>query len=266
MKIDNRLPQMPRLYAAPHNANLRAKAKQVGLSLVELMVAVTIGLFLMLVVANLFIGSKQTYTNQDNLSRLQENGRFAIALMGKAIREAGYHNMSFNPPAGYYAANAPKSPTWPYSPGILVITGTEGTSGAPDSITLAQDSPVDCLNAALAVPAQNKYSINSSQQLICTSLPNSNAVGVLLDGVEDLQILYGEKVSSAYRYVSQPTVSNWDNVNAVRICMLMRTAAGGLTTTPQHYTDCKGNSVTATDGRIREAFSETFTIRSRIPN
>jgi len=265
MKTDKHLPQVPRVAAASISAHLRAKARQAGLSLVELMVAVTIGLFLLLVVANLFIGSKQTYTNQDNLSRLQENGRFAIALMGKAVREAGFHYLSFNPQPNYYGVPTATSPAWPYTT-VAVVGGTEGGT-SPDTITLAEDNSVDCLNAAVTSPAQNQYSINASAQLICTSLANASTTGVLLDGVEDMQVLYGEDLGSSYRYVPANTAGvNWGNVNAVRICMLLRTTAGGLTVTAQHYTDCNGNTnVTATDGRIREAFSETFTIRSRIP-
>ncbi|HEY8024590.1 MAG TPA: PilW family protein [Burkholderiaceae bacterium] len=237
------------------------RSRQAGMSIVELMVALTIGLFLMLVVANLFIGSKQTYRNQDNMSRLQENGRFAISILGKSIREAGYHTLTFNPLANMYQKNTNIN-SWPYS--ATVLTGSNGTSGAPDSISLSADNTVDCLNASVTSPATNQYAINSSSQLTCKSM-NSGTTGVLLDGVEDLQILYGESLGTTRRFVdASDSTINWGNVDTVRVCVLLRTVETGLTVSAQSYTDCSGNTgQTKADGRIRQSFSETFAVRSR---
>lgn len=62
-----------------------------GFSLVELMVALTIGLIIMSAVSMLFVSSKKTYTTQDSLSRLQENARFAMQFIVKDLRLAGYY-------------------------------------------------------------------------------------------------------------------------------------------------------------------------------
>lgn len=63
---------------------------QRGLTLVEILVALTISAFLIAGVIQLFVGSKQTYRGQDALSRIQENGRFALDTMARDIRMAGY--------------------------------------------------------------------------------------------------------------------------------------------------------------------------------
>lgn len=52
--------------------------KQRGLTLMEVMVAITISLILLAGVMQIFLGSRQTYRMQDGLARLQENGRFAM--------------------------------------------------------------------------------------------------------------------------------------------------------------------------------------------
>jgi type IV pilus assembly protein PilW len=62
-----------------------------GLSLVELMVALTIGLIILAGVSTLFVSSKKTYTTQDRLARLQENARFAMQFLIKDLRLAGYY-------------------------------------------------------------------------------------------------------------------------------------------------------------------------------
>lgn len=62
-----------------------------GFSLVELMVALTIGLIILSAVSMLFVSSKKTYTTQDSLARLQENARFAMQFIVKDLRMAGYY-------------------------------------------------------------------------------------------------------------------------------------------------------------------------------
>ena len=69
---------------------MKTKPYQSGLSLIEIMIALLIGAFLLGGVIQIFIGSKQTYRMQQNLSRLQENGRFAMSFLAKDIRMSGY--------------------------------------------------------------------------------------------------------------------------------------------------------------------------------
>lgn len=61
-----------------------------GFSLVELMIALAIGLSLLLVISYAYVGSKQTFRLQDTLSRMQENARFVFETMGYDVRMAGF--------------------------------------------------------------------------------------------------------------------------------------------------------------------------------
>lgn len=63
---------------------------QAGLSLIELMIAMVLGLVIMLGVIQVFLSSKQTYTANSALSRVQESGRFAIDFISYDLRNAGY--------------------------------------------------------------------------------------------------------------------------------------------------------------------------------
>lgn len=69
---------------------IRRTGQQKGFSLVELMVAMVLGLILIGGVIDIYLSSKQTYRMQDNQSRLQENGRFALQFLSKDLRMAGY--------------------------------------------------------------------------------------------------------------------------------------------------------------------------------
>lgn len=66
------------------------RRRQYGLTLVEIMVAIAVSLVLLTGVIQIFAGTKATYRVQENLGRLQENGRFALDFLARDIRMAGY--------------------------------------------------------------------------------------------------------------------------------------------------------------------------------
>ncbi|WP_415897098.1 PilW family protein [Neptuniibacter sp. QD72_48] len=69
---------------------------QQGFSLVELLVSIVIGLLLVVGVLQAFVSSKETYTMQSGLAKLQENGRFAMSFLTRDLRQAGYSGCSRN--------------------------------------------------------------------------------------------------------------------------------------------------------------------------
>jgi len=70
--------------------NTGYKNRQHGLTLIEIMIALLIGAFLLTGVIQIFLSTTQTYRMQENVSRLQENGRFAMDFLTRDIRMADY--------------------------------------------------------------------------------------------------------------------------------------------------------------------------------
>jgi type IV pilus assembly protein PilW len=66
------------------------RKSQSGLTLIELMIALLIGAFLLAGVVQIFIDTRQTYRVGEGLSRLQENARFALELLTRDVRMSGY--------------------------------------------------------------------------------------------------------------------------------------------------------------------------------
>ncbi|BAU47703.1 type IV pilus assembly protein PilW [Sulfurifustis variabilis] len=62
-----------------------------GVNLVELMVAMTIGLLILAAVSTLLLDSKRSYVMQDGMARLQENARHAMQTIMRDLRMAGYY-------------------------------------------------------------------------------------------------------------------------------------------------------------------------------
>ncbi|MBT2766550.1 PilW family protein [Stenotrophomonas sp. ISL-67] len=64
--------------------------RQVGLSLIELMISLVIGLILMLGVTQIFAASRAASRLSEGVARAQENGRFALEFIERDIRMAGH--------------------------------------------------------------------------------------------------------------------------------------------------------------------------------
>ncbi|EGM69152.1 PilW family protein [Shewanella sp. HN-41] len=64
--------------------------RQTGMSLVELMVAMVIGLFLTTGVFTMFSMSSSNVTTTSQFNQLQENGRIALAIMERDISQLGF--------------------------------------------------------------------------------------------------------------------------------------------------------------------------------
>ena len=65
--------------------------RQNGLSLVELMISITLGLVLMTGVVQMFVSSKDVYLSQKGMSQIQETGRLAMEFIGRDLRMASYY-------------------------------------------------------------------------------------------------------------------------------------------------------------------------------
>lgn len=222
---------------------------QRGLSLVELLVALVISLFLIAGVIQLFIGSKQTYRFHDALSRVQENGRFALEAMARDIRMAGYQ------PVGGTATitDAIKDPRTNLS------TGT-------DQVRVAwSDDGVNTLTRtySLATGAGGKSALFLQRE--------TGAAQELVEGVEQIQIRYGVDTTTPDpdhvpdSYVAASGVGNWSQVVSVRIDLLLASVEENIVTANQTVTFPPGSgiSVTVPNRRLPQIFSTTVGIRNR---
>jgi type IV pilus assembly protein PilW len=87
---------------------MAARARPRGFSLVEMMVALTLGLLLLLGLTLFFVGSSRNYAEGDRVSRQIENGRYAINLLSQDIRHAGFYGETWS--FGTAPAGTPPDP------------------------------------------------------------------------------------------------------------------------------------------------------------
>lgn len=232
--------------------HINPRRRQQGLSLIELMVAVVLGLILMVGIIQVFISSKQTYSNNEAKARMQENGRFALDFISRSARLAGYVE-------GIYTGNKPLPLVRNGCAGLVGIPGelctSNGAGNASDSVSFIMQPPIvdglrrDCAGNTITGPtaliANNSLIINQ-YSIIPAAAGNPSALGCraynlttsawvagsglqrLVDGIDSLQVIYGVNTSgdarSANRYVSADRVglnlADWQNVRSVRISAL----------------------------------------------
>lgn len=79
-----------------NNLVQRSTAKRMaGLSLVELMIAMTLGLATIGTVGWVYLGASQTFRTQDSIARLQEGARYAFEVISSDLRMTGAAGCSF---------------------------------------------------------------------------------------------------------------------------------------------------------------------------
>jgi type IV pilus assembly protein PilW len=67
---------------------------QAGVTLIELMIALAIGTFLMIGAITVFMQSRSTFRVTESLARLQESGRFALDTLERDVRMAQYWGLT----------------------------------------------------------------------------------------------------------------------------------------------------------------------------
>jgi type IV pilus assembly protein PilW len=240
--------------------------------MVELLVAMTIGLLLTLVVAQLFLSSRQTYATTDDVSRMGESIRYAQFLFNRAIHSAGYKSAPNSRSDMVFAA-----------PNV-VIEGTNGAGTASDTLTIrfqgsgtpADGTALDCLGNRIAAGAMsvNTFSIapgaSGSSALFCDiDGPGGNPPVEVVPNVQNMQILYGEDTNldlSADRYLPIDNVASIANIVSVRIALLFQTpGASNPVTDATAYTLNEVNLPAFNDRRFRRLVVMNVNLRNRTP-
>ncbi|HET7921614.1 MAG TPA: PilW family protein [Gammaproteobacteria bacterium] len=128
---------------------------QHGLSLVELMVALVIGLILTAGVISVYLTSKRSYSTDTGIAQVQENGRFVLGFMEPVVRMAGFQGCvpprSATPVSAISTVSMPAVALYSYQasgaaatdPTSATVVGYDASgSDIGDNLTLAATQPL----------------------------------------------------------------------------------------------------------------------------
>ncbi len=125
---------------------LMSSRVQSGFGLVELMIAMTIGLILLGGIGYVFLGSRAAFRTTENLSRIQENARYALDMMGRDIRMAGY--VGCGNMASMIVKTIANPPVPPMTAGNALLGYADGAGWTnPSSITRAAGDVLSVMGA-----------------------------------------------------------------------------------------------------------------------
>ncbi len=331
---------------------MKNKTNQTGMTMIEIMVALLIGAFLLGGVLQVFVGSKQTNRMLEALSRMQESGRYALGFLENDIRMAGFvgcpslknvapnaiggilpvlTNNTFILGADNVASNWNVA-TCGGAGGNLCIANTDAISlvygiscggnlttamadvGAdiqvaantcrfgttPPPLLISNCSAVDIFQATnnaspirhppLSTPYGTdaelflyraytyfiRESTASSSEQSLWRLDNTLPDPVeLIEGIEDMQILYGIDLEyglppatpgsgSANYYVpaNQVGALDWNKVVSIRISLLAKSLEG-VSSQDISNVVYNGDTRQFSDHRLRRVFTTTISVRNR---
>lgn len=215
---------------------MRRMRLQSGFTLIELSVATLIGLFLLGGLLTIVQDMRRTFTNQNQMSQMQDSERLAMTLITDVIQEAGYFpDPTLETLAGAMLSTVPFNQT-----SAQAIAGTHNAA-AGDTIsvqfkTAPNDGVINCRGTSNLTGANqvfvSTFSLDAAGNLNCTL---SGTQGVfptvaLVTGVKNLQILYGVKTNFAlandnadtYLNAAQMNANaiNWQNIICVKVTLV----------------------------------------------
>ena len=216
------------------------RRRQYGFTLIELMLAITIGSVLIMGLAVMMQSTSKTSISQNSLTRLQEQERLVMTMLNDVVQAAGYFpNPQVNTPTTFFGTDPLFATTG------QVIVGTSGGTGAGttpfgDTITVryatnSGDTIPNCTGASNTSGAVATYEntlevVNNGSfgpQLTCVM--NGTAYP-LVSGVTGMTILYGVKTTATYdnnpdTWMTAAQVSAataWSNVICARITVTFK--------------------------------------------
>ena len=236
------------------------------------------------------VAAKDLVVNTDviNIMRVDQCGAF---LTGNWVVTSATLQVSAPNSCGF-AQNSAVIVTNCATADVFQIVNNPGNNGP--TVTLTHSTAVNTGNflgstygpqdAHISVPRSNSFFIalndageNALYLAEWGSTDNDNTVNIgdfsvyeLADGVQDMQILYGEDTGGGggnqYTdvYVNASAVADWTNIRSVRINLLLQ-SADNITTEPRAFTFNGANANTGNDNRLRVAFSTTIVLRNRLP-
>lgn len=113
---------------------MQSRNKQRGLTLIEIMIALVIGLIITAGIIQVFSSTRQSNRVHEAISRMQETGRMALEVLARDIRMADFWGCAGG--IGNVVNNLDSTGTGFIDFGTGGVVGTDGGGLAPDTLTL----------------------------------------------------------------------------------------------------------------------------------
>ncbi|MDD2863745.1 MAG: PilW family protein [Methylococcales bacterium] len=218
--------------------------KQLGLTMIELMVSMMLGLGLIAGVGQLFVQSQKSFALQRNLSDMTDDASFALEDLAKGILLAGYSDDG------------------------TTVNGYIGTNSTDNklyySFRLGDSSQLNnsvCITGSPSVGSIITVHIYNSPANVLSCKSNITAQD-LISEVEKIEFRYGVKIAAnSFYYAKAADVADWTKIFAVKVFLVVRSVDDKLTRNKIKY-KIEDTEYTAVDNRLYKVFSKTIFLRA----
>ncbi|MBS3019921.1 hypothetical protein DJFAAGMI_02675 [Comamonas sp. PE63] len=273
----------------PHSFRTSNRLQQQGVTLIELMVGIAIGLLTVAVAIGALLASKNASISTSDSTTMQQQAAYAFRVIGQQIRQAG--SLSLEPSTSYlesaYFRNNLAIASYP------PISGKDSPGSNEYKLTVTyQNAPIDKI---YPLAADGTASTGSLLRNCLGENPSSSPPEALQSAFKlDSNILYCAGTSSkqpiiggsqtsdikvkdfVVRYVSQQGYTNptfaysnasaftdntaWSKVQSVEVCIELE-GSDSIDTVGSNYINCSNETVSR-GNRLRMVFRNTFRSRS----
>ncbi len=256
---------------------------QAGLTLIELMIGLAVGLLVVAVATVSLLGSRSVTGAVSDISGIQQQAAYVMRTFGTQLRQAGSLYLDLGLDADGEGEITSATAFQLRGNSEQAITEAEGTGAITiqytgyEEPTFANAGPIsrNCLGAPGSIPAGTTASIESIFTLNGTDLRcNDQPIAQNVAAFQVRYLLQGtDQDDPTMLYTNRDDVADWNQVQGVEVCLVlfgteridMPTDDPDLTS----YTDCDGTRVdmTALTGnrtnRMHYVFRNVFQLRSQ---
>ncbi|MET0934679.1 MAG: prepilin-type N-terminal cleavage/methylation domain-containing protein [Luteibacter sp.] len=253
---------------------------QRGVSLIELLVGLTVGLLVLAAALGTLVLSRGAATSVSEMSQLQQQGSYALRVIGNQFRQAGSIEV-LKTSAGLYAFD---NRFLGFNGGATVVLGQDGANGAPDRVSVSNQPPApgelspanapitlqrDCIGTSVTdgIRIDSTFYV-SNGQLYCKG--KAAVAQPVIDNVADFQVSYRVRTAAGSRSMTAAAVEMagaWASVAAIEVCIDLRGEAGGHPDIGTYET-CRADTVgktvrAARAGHLHLVFRNVFNLRTQ---
>ena len=285
-------------YPNPIKARARRAHAQRGLSLIELMIGITIGLLTVAVAMGALMVSRSISGTVSDASQLQQQAAYAFRVVGQQLRQAGSLRLNMAPlqaPGSTIAVDiadpvAFETEVMGFSPSKDTISGVDAPGVNEFKLTVGyrnykeslyafpnpESMQRNCLGEANSdTLIQSKFVLDSGlNRLRCAG---SGAAQPFAENVANFQVRYLQQDVTSnlgnprIRYVNAATIgADWGSVQGVEVCLVLYGIESIAMPAGSSYIDCDGTTavdMTTLTGtranRMHMVFRNVYQLRSQ---
>ena len=254
--------------------------RQRGVTLIELLVGIAIGLMVVAVATGALLASRGISGTVSDASNIQQQAAYAMRVFGQQLRQAGSLHLNLNP------GNEPGGSDIQ----TLAAVGLEIEGDLEDIITADDDgvelrfaryteptftgtTPISHARNCLGGPAdsstderfESRFELDG-EELRCAG--NDSTPQPIINNVVDFQLRYlvqdkADTGKPTIQYSQAAAVDDWNAVQAIEVCLVLKGTERIDIPSGATYKDCEGEDQAYADNQMHLLFRNVFQLRSQ---